>query len=77
MSVNTNIKKPSLSGAPVGYFRRAGAARYCGISLRSLGEFQRRRMLPYVRLGRRCILFKREDLDRALERFRVAAIGEI
>jgi excisionase family DNA binding protein len=68
--------KINANGVPVGYFRRASAARYCGISLRTLGEFQRRRILPYVRLGRRCILFKREDLDRALERFRVAAIGE-
>jgi len=30
-----------------------------------------------VRISRRCVLFKREDLDRALERFRVAAIGEM
>lgn len=60
----------------VGYFRRAGAARYCGVSLRTIGEFQRQRILPFMRVSRRCVLFKREDLDKALERFRVAAIGE-
>jgi len=77
MGMKSGLTKANANGVPAGYFRRAGAARYCGISLRTLGEFQRRRILPYVRLGRRCVLFKREDLDRALERFRVAAIGEL
>jgi len=72
-----NENKVVGAAAPVGYFRRAGAARYCGVSLRTLGEFQRRRIVPFVRISRRCVLFKREDLDRALERFRVAAIGEM
>ena len=69
-------KKAGAVVAP-GYFRRAGAARYCGVSLRTIGEFQRRRVLPYMRVSRRCVLFKREDLDKALERFRVAARGEL
>ncbi len=77
MNTKSSFTKANANGVPVGYLRRASAARYCGISLRTLGEFQRRRILPYVRLGRRCILFKREDLDRALERFRVASIGEM
>ena len=69
-------KKTNSMATPVGYLRRAEAARYCGVSLRTIGEFQRKRILPFLRIGRRCILFKRDDLDKALARFRVAAIGE-
>ena len=72
-----NEKKRGGAVTPVGYLRRAGAARYCGVSLRSIGEFQRKRILRYVRISRRCVLFKRDDLDKALARFRVAALGEL
>ena len=32
--------------------------------------------LDPAKLGRRCALFSRADLDKALNRFRVAAVGE-
>lgn len=60
----------------VGYLRRAEAARYLGISLRTLSVWQRRRIIPVVKVGKRCVLFRREDLDRAMERFTVHEVGE-
>ncbi|NCC53100.1 MAG: DNA-binding protein [Spartobacteria bacterium] len=59
-----------------GYLRPVGAARYLGISTRCLSEWQRKRLIPYVKAGRKCVLFKKSDLDTALARLRVAAIGE-
>lgn len=69
-------EKEKKANAPVGYFRRAGAARYLGVSVRTIGEFQRRHIVPFAKISSRCVLFKREDLDKAIERFRVACIGE-
>ncbi len=74
--MNAKDTNRTAAGAPVGYLRRAAAAKYCGISPRFLGDLQRRHVLPYIRIGKRCVLFRREDLDRALDRYRVAAIGE-
>jgi hypothetical protein len=46
MNMKNSSTKINANGVPVGYyFRRASAARYYGISLRTLGEFQRRRIL--------------------------------
>lgn len=59
-----------------GYVRRAGAARYLGVSIRTLADLQARRTIPFSRLGARTILFKLSDLDAAVARFRLDAIGE-
>ena len=61
----------------VGYLRRAEAARYLGISLRTLSDWQRRRIVPVVKVGKRCVLFNRTDLDRALGRLTIHAVGEL
>ena len=58
-----------------GFLRRRAAARHLGVSVRTLGELQRRRVLPFFRLTKRCVLFKVGDLDNALARFRVEAYG--
>jgi len=58
-----------------GYLRRTAAAKHLGVSVRTLGELQRRRYVPFYRVTPRCVLFKCSDLDRALERFRVEAFG--
>ena len=59
-----------------GYLRRTAAAKHLGVSIRTLGELQRRRCLPFFRLSKRCVLFKTADLDQSLDRYRIAAIGE-
>ena len=59
-----------------GYLRRNAAAKHLGVSVRTLGELQRRHCVPFFRLSKRCILFKAADLEQCLDRFRIAAIGE-
>ncbi len=58
------------------YFRPQGASKYLHISRRCLSEWQQRRIVPYSKIGAKCVLFKKTDLDAAMARFRVAAIGE-
>ena len=57
-----------------GYIRREQAARYCSVSDRTISAWQARRLIPYVKLGRKCVLFRRADLDQALARFTVDAV---
>ena len=58
-----------------GYLRPADAARYLNVSTRCVREWQRKRLLPYSAMGKRCILFRVADLDAAIARFNVNAIG--
>lgn len=59
----------------VGYIRRAEAAKYLGVAERTLSDWQARRIVPFVRVGRKCVMFSRQDLDRAMEKFKVEAAG--
>jgi hypothetical protein len=58
------------------YIRRDQVPFYLPISLRTCANWQRRRLLPFYRIGGRCIMFKLADLETCLERFRVAPISE-
>lgn len=58
------------------YLRRREAAKYCAISLGTFDACVRRKIFAAIRPSPRVVLFRRADLDRALERYRVAAIGE-
>ena len=53
------------------YMRRAEAAAYMGIGLGYLADLQRRRVIPFIRVARKCVLFKAADLDAALEGMKV------
>ena len=57
-----------------GYMRRSSAADYCGVSERTLSTWQRQRIIPFVKMGRKCVLFRRSDLDKALDRFKVKSV---
>lgn len=59
-----------------GYLRRAGAAKYLGVSVRTLANLQARRILPFSKIGGRTVLFKLSDLDAAVCRYRQDAVGE-
>lgn len=61
---------------PCGYIRRKEAANYLGISSRTLSNWQSRRIIPFVKVGHRLALFRIADLDRAMKRFTVNAVGE-
>lgn len=58
----------------IGYLRREDAAKYLNISPRTLSEWQARRLIPYVKAGRKCVMFKREALDRAMEKLTIKAL---
>jgi excisionase family DNA binding protein len=60
---------------PMLYLRPQDVLEMLPVSRRTLSNWQRRRVIPFYRVGR-IILFKRCDIEEALERFRVAAIGE-
>ena len=57
------------------YMRREDAAKFLQVSQRTISDWQRRRLIPHVKLGRKCVLFKRSDLERAMSRYTVQAVG--
>jgi excisionase family DNA binding protein len=49
------------------YIRRKAAAAYLGISQRTLGNWMRRSVVPFTRMSRRVVLFRPDDLDKAID----------
>ncbi len=66
----TNEVKP-------GYLRREDTAAYLGVSTRTVSDWQKKRIIPYVQAGRKCVLFPVAGLDAAMARFTVNAIGAV
>jgi excisionase family DNA binding protein len=58
------------------FLRPADAAKYLGVSARTIRAWQNQRILPFSRMSKRCVLISVADLDAAVERFRVEAIGQ-
>ncbi len=59
-----------------GYLRKSAAAKYLGVSIRTLSDWARMRLVAHIKPSNRVCLFRVEDLDAALNRFRMAAVGE-
>jgi excisionase family DNA binding protein len=57
------------------YLRRKEAARYLGISERTLSDWQRRRLIPFAKPSERVCLFRVTDLDRSIEKMMIGAPG--
>ena len=57
------------------YMRRDEAAKYLGISPRTLSDWQKKRLVPFIKPARKCTIFKREALDRAMARLTVQSVG--
>jgi len=57
------------------YLRPAEATRLLPVSRRTLSNWQRRHLIPFYRIGR-TVMFKRTDVEAALEKFRISAVGE-
>jgi predicted site-specific integrase-resolvase len=57
-----------------GWMRREQAAAYCGISPRTLSEWQSRRLIPFAKVSHKVCLFRAADLDKALGKLVVAAV---
>ena len=62
---------------PTAFYRPAEAADFLAMSRRQLARLTARRVLPVIRLGRKCVLYSRGDLEKAVNRFRQSAIGEV
>ena len=75
---NVDAKKlcPHCGKLPSGYLRKRQAAIYLGISLRMLTNLMQQQVVPFHKVSHRCCLFKLQDLDDAIARFRVKAVGE-
>ncbi len=68
---------PVVSGAQTNrdYLRPAHVVEEYPMSRRTLSNLMRRKVLPYHKVGR-LVLFRRTDIEAALDRFRVRAVGE-
>jgi excisionase family DNA binding protein len=76
--MTTNCITPSgakVETASPYYLRPADATKLLPISRRTLSNWQRRHLIPFYRIGR-TVMFRRADIEAALERFRVNAVGE-
>lgn len=58
------------------WMRAGEAASYLRISRRCLSDWQARRLIPHVKAGRKVVLFKRDDLDRAMSKLSISAVGK-
>lgn len=58
------------------YMRRDAAAKYLGISPRTLSDFQKKKIVPFIKPAHKITLFKRSELDLAMARLTVHSVGE-
>jgi len=56
------------------YLRPDGVCRCYQISRRTLSDWQARRIIPFIKVSSKCVLFRKSDIDRALSRFEVQAV---
>ena len=70
MNTNTPLTFPPAC------MRVKTAAAYTGLTPRHIRSLARRGALTHVRVGRRCLLFKRSDLDTFLNRRTVIALED-
>jgi len=73
--LNANNVEDGNSIRP-GYLRKAAAAHYLNISVRTLNEWQSKRIIPFIKISHRICLYRIKDLDSAMDRFRIKAVGE-
>ena len=53
---------------------QAEAAAYKHVSPRTISDWQRKRIIPFVKIGKKCVLFSKSKIDKALERFTVESV---
>ena len=57
------------------YLRGQGAAaKYAGVSVRCISDWQSKRIIPYLKPARKVCLFRKKDIDAALGRYEVKAV---
>jgi predicted site-specific integrase-resolvase len=60
---------------PIGFLRCEGAARFLGVSVRTLAQWQAEKRIPYAKMSHRVCLFKVADLEKTVDRLTVKAAG--
>ena len=50
------------------------AAAYARVSTRTISDWQARHVIPFLKPARKLVLFRKSDIDAALNKFEVAAI---
>ena len=70
------ISRESRIRDPSGYIRGKEAAEYLGVSIRTLHAWKARAIIPCHKMAHRVCLYRKVDLDKAVGRFRLNAIGE-
>jgi excisionase family DNA binding protein len=68
--------KDPVAPLPRLYLRPDEAARAIGVSRRTLSAWQSARVISFRRIGR-TVLFSVADIQSAIDRFRIAAVGEL
>jgi len=58
------------------FLRPADAAKYLGVSARTIRAWQNQRVLPFSRMSKRCVLISVADLDAVVGKYRVEATGQ-
>lgn len=59
-----------------GYLRKEEAALYLNISIRTLTDWMKQRIVSYVKISHRVCLFKITDLDTSMDRYKIKAVGD-
>jgi hypothetical protein len=67
--------RPNQPGRSGRYISPSTTADEYGLSLRHLKNLRATRRLPFIRVGHRCVLFDRVDIEQFLAARRVEAIG--
>ncbi len=72
----SRAKKIQTTAADSEYLRgQRECGGYARVSPRTVSEYQRRGIFPFIKIGKKCVLFKKSAIDAALAKFEVAAIG--
>jgi hypothetical protein len=69
-------KKTDTAGAIESPYLRGQreAAKYAGVSIRCISDWQSKRIIPYLKPARKVCLFRKADIDAALGRYEVKAV---
>lgn len=59
---------------PTAYMRAREAAAYLRVGRRTLARWQAQGRIGFIRGGRKLVLFRKQDLDRAMEKMTIKAV---
>lgn len=69
-------KNQTTTGVDSEYLRgQTQCAKYARVSRRCISDWQARRIIPFIKVGKKCLLFRKRDIDAALSKFEISSIG--